>query len=208
MADAMLPAETLPEREAHRAPMPSRLYGLMAEFTTPAEIVAAAERVRDAGFRWWDCHTPFPVHGLDKAMGIRATILPVIVFLGGLAGALTGLLVQSFTNASSFDFWFLVPVRGYDFLVSGKPLMSLPAFIPVIFELTILLSALTCVGVMLIFNGLPRLYHPVFKSYRFGTASDDRFFLVIEAKDPKFGREKTEALLESLSPVSIESLEE
>ncbi len=198
----------MPDHQAHRSPVPGRLYGLIAEFETPAQIVSAAERVREAGFRWWDCHTPFPVHGLDKAMGVKPTILPVLVFFGGMTGAILGLLVQWFTNGTNFDFWLLVPVRGYDFFVSGKPLFSLPAFIPVIFELTILLSALTAVGGMLLLNGLPRLYHPVFKSLRFGRGTNDRFFLVVEAKDPKFHKSKTQELLESLSPVSIEALEE
>jgi hypothetical protein len=97
-----------------------RLYGLLAEFETPAAIYEAAERVRDAGYRHWDCHTPFPVHGLDKAMGIRPTILPWIVMACGTAGATFGFLLQWFTNATSFDLWALVWVRGYDFLISGK----------------------------------------------------------------------------------------
>jgi hypothetical protein len=184
-----------------------KLYGLMAEFETPAAIYHAAEKVRDAGYRWWDCHTPFPVHGLDKAMGIKPTILPLLVFGGGMTGTLLALALQIFTNATSFDFWALVPVRGYDFYISGKPFISGPAFIPVAFELTILLSALTTVGLVLLLNGLPRLYHPCFKSKRFARATDDRFFLVIEAGDPKFSPNKTEELLRSLHPTSIEALE-
>jgi len=185
-----------------------RLYGLMAEFTTPAQIMQAAEKARDAGFKWWDCHTPFPVHGLDKAMGIKATILPIIVFLGGLTGTLVALGLQTFTNSFNFEIW--VPptwVHGYPFLISGKPMVSLPAFIPVTFELTVLLSALTTVACVLILNGLPRLYHPTFKSQKFARASDDRFFMVIEARDPKFSRTRTEEFLRSLNPVSIEALE-
>ena len=105
------------------------------------------------------------------------------------------------------DIWAVVWVRGYDYFISGKPLASLPAFIPVTFELTVLLASLTAVGGLLLLNGLPRLYHPVFKSTRFARASDDRFFLVIEARDPKFSRSKTESLLQSLNPLSIEALE-
>lgn len=185
-----------------------RVYGLMAEFTTPAQIMHAAEKVREADFRWWDCHTPFPVHGLDKAMGIKATILPIIVFFGGMTGTLLALALQMFTNSYSFELW--VPptwVRGYDFLISGKPMVSLPAFIPVAFELTVLLAALTTVGCVLLLNGLPRLYHPCFKSLKFARATDDRFFIVIEARDPKFSRARTEEFLRSLNPASVEALE-
>jgi len=184
-----------------------RLYGLMAEFETPGQIMAAAKRVREAGYRWWDCHTPFPVHGLDKAMGIKPTILPILVFGGGATGAIFGLIVQWFANASGFDLWAIVWVRGYEFLISGKPLVSGPAWIPVMFELTILFSAGATVGWMLLLNGLPWLYHPTLKSRRFARVTDDRFFVVIEARDPTFSRGKTEAFLESLKPLSIEPLE-
>lgn len=183
-----------------------KLYGLMAEFTTPADIVHAAEKVRDAGFKWWDCHTPFPVHGLDKAMGVRPTILPVIVFFCGMTGTCLALAMQILTNATGIDlsaFW----LHGYPFMISGKPLISLPAFIPVTFELTVLLSALGTVLFLLLLNGLPRLYHPLFKSVRFARATDDRFFVVIEARDPKFSPTRTEEFLKSLHPVSIEAVE-
>ena len=190
---------------------PGRLYGLMAEYDSAAAILHAAEKVRDAGFRWWDCHTPFPVHGLDKAMGIKPTILPVLVFFGGLTGTLLGAFLQWFTNGTALQIWSGIPglnVQGYDFLISGKPLSSFPTWIPVIFELTVLLSALGAVGWMLLLNGLPRLYHPVFKSARFARATDDRFFLVIESRDPKFVRSKAESFLGALEPLSIEALED
>ena len=183
------------------------LWGLMAEFDNAPAIYDAAVQVRNAGYRWWDCHTPYAVHGLDKAMGIKPTILPVLVFFGGLTGLVIGTLLQWFTNAESFDLWALVWVRGYDFMISGKPFASVPAWIPVIFELTILLAALGAAGLMLLLNGLPRLYHPTLKSARFARATDDRFFLVIEARDPKFTRRTAEALLESFHPISIEALE-
>jgi hypothetical protein len=205
------PSTTLspgPHREAAPRRAEARLYGLMAEFTNPADLMHAAQRVREQGYRWWDCHTPFPVHGLDKAMGIRPTILPILVFCGGLTGACLAFFLQMFTNSFSFDLW--VPptwVRGYAFMISGKPYVSLPAFIPVAFELTVLLSALTTVGCVLLLNGLPRLYHPLFKSMRFARATDDRFFVVIEARDPKFARTKTEEFLRSLNPAAIEAVE-
>lgn len=183
------------------------LWGYMAEFDSPAAIMDAAKKVCSAGYRWWDCHTPFPVHGLDKAMGIKPTWIPIFVFFGGLTGLTIGLILQWYTNAVSWDMWALVWVRGYDFLISGKPMISWPAWIPVMFELTILLSALTTVGTVLLFNGLPSLYHPTLKSPKFARATDDRFFVVIEARDPKFSVTKTRELLESLKPLSVETLE-
>jgi hypothetical protein len=122
----------------------------------------------------------------------------------GATGCILGLVLQWYTNAVDLPAWFIVPVRGYAFMISGKPFWSLPANIPVIFELTVLLSAITAVFGMLILNGLPRL----FKSKRFLRATDDRFFVVIEARDPKFYREKTERFLESLSPIAVEAVED
>lgn len=186
----------------------SRLYGLVAEFRTPGDAMAAAEKVRDAGYRWWDVCTPFPVHGMDKAMGIRRTILPVVVFFAGFAGTTAAFLLQGFTMATNTPIWAMVWVTGYPFLISGKPLMSLPAFIPVMFELTILFAALTAVFGMFIMNGLPRLHHPLFRSDRFLRVTNDRFFVVIEARDPKFIRGKTESFLRTLNPTSIEAVDE
>ncbi len=186
---------------------PKKLYGLMAEFETPGAIIAAAHQVREAGFKWWDCHTPFAVHGLDKAMGIRPTILPILVFGAGLTGLLLGMLLQWYTNATNLEAWIGFPVTGYGFLISGKPLSSVPAWIPIMFELTVLLSAVACFIFVLALNGLPRFYHSCFKSERFLRASDDRFFVVIEARDPLFYRKKTEAFLSSLEPTAVEVLE-
>ena len=186
----------------------SRLYGLLAEFTTPGEAMAAAEKVRDAGYRWWDVCTPFPVHGMDKAMGIRRTILPVIVFFAGMSGTFAAFVLQWFTMGTETPIWALVWVTGYPFLISGKPLMSLPAFIPVIFEVTILFAALTAVFGMFIMNSLPRLHHPLFQSDRFRRVTNDRFFVVIEARDPKFIRGKTESFLRTLNPTAIEAVDE
>jgi hypothetical protein len=179
----------------------------MAEFDSPAAIMHAAEKTRDAGYRWFDCHVPFPVHGLDRAMGVRPTVLPIFVFFGGLTGAVMGAILQWYTNAVGFDFWLIVPVRGYEFLISGKPFLSGQVYPIVMFEMTILFSAFAAVGGMFIFNGLPKLYHPTLKSRRFARATNDRFFLVLEAKDPNFVRADAEALLQSMSPLSIEALE-
>ncbi len=199
---------TAPKVDAPSTTATTAPFGLMAEFRTPAEIMDAAKRVHAAGYRYWDCHVPFPVHGLDKAMGVRRTILPVLVFGAGATGALVGFCLQAFANAASFSIWALVWVTGYPFLISGKPLMSVPAWIPVIFELTILLSALSTVGLMLLMNNLPRLSHPLLANNRFRRASDDRFFVVIEARDPKFLRSKTEAFLKSLGASHVEVVED
>lgn len=186
----------------------ARIHGVLAEFHDPAALLHAAEKVRDAGYRWWDCHTPFPVHGLDKAMGIQRTILPVMVFFAGAAGCTAGLLLQLFTNSFGFTIWALVWVTGYPFLISGKPALSIPAFIPVMFELTILFSALSTVFLMLGMNGLPWLHHPLFSSERFRRASDDRFFISIDARDPRFYRSKTEHFLKSLGATAVEAVED
>lgn len=201
-------SSTTPHASASSHAASAPIYGVMAEFDTPEAITKAAHKVRDAGYRYWDCHVPFPVHGLDKAMGVRRTILPVLVFGAGATGACLGFGLQAFTNASSQSIWALVWVTGYPFLISGKPMMSVPAWIPVIFELTILLSALSAAGLMLLLNGLPRLSHPLLANNRFRRATDDKFYIVIEAKDPKFLRSKTEAFLATLGSKHIEAVED
>jgi hypothetical protein len=196
-------------RKSKRERVGGELYGLLAEFETPGAILAAAGQVREAGYRWWDCHTPFAVHGLDKAMGIRPTILPWLVMGAAMTGTTLGFLLQWFTNATGFDIWVPpVTVRGYEFLVSGKPMVSLQVYPIVMFELTILLGSLGTFVVLMLLNKLPMLYHPCFKSERFQRATDDRFFIVIEARDPKFSRPRTEAFLKSLGPAAVEALED
>ena len=185
-----------------------KLYGLLAEFETPAAILAAAKKVQEAGYRWWDCCTPFMVHGLDKAMGIRPTILPWLVLGAGITGGTLGMLLQWFTNATNLELWGgPIWVTGYAFLVSGKPFASVPTWIPVMFELTILLSAIGAVVFFLLLNKLPQLYHPCFKSERFARVTDDRFFIIIEAKDPRFYRAKTQQLLASLGATAVEEVQ-
>lgn len=173
------------------------LAGYLAEFETVDSVLAAAEKVRDAGFRVWDVHTPFPVHGMDEAMGIRPTILPWIVLVAGLA-ALGGALLME---------WWMMAVD-YRYPVSGKPFFSLPAFIPIMFECTILVSSFTAGLVMLLLNKLPTLYNPLFKSARFRRATNDRFFVVIDAMDPKFDETETEQFLQSLNPNAVERFED
>ena len=161
-----------------------KLWGLLAQFASPHDLVRAAERVREAGYTKWDAHTPFPVHGLDSAMGIRPTRLPYLVLCAGIAGAASGLLMQWWMNAVD-----------YPIIISGKPFNSLPADIPVTFELTVLLAALTAFLGMLIANALPRFHHPLFSTAAFRRVTTDAFFLAIEAKDPRFDRAATERLL-------------
>lgn len=183
------------------------LFGLAAEFADTPSIFHAAEKVRDAGYRWFDCNVPFPVHGLDKAMGVKMTVLPILVFFGGLTGLLLACFLQIFTNSLEVDLWALVPVVGYQFDVSGKPLLGPAAFVPVAFEMTVLFSALTAVFGSLVLNKLPMFYHPVLNHPALARATDDRFFLVIESKDPKFVRDDVEKFLRSLNPTTVVALE-
>ncbi len=174
-----------------------RLVALMGEYADVDGVMLAARRVRDEGYTIWDVHSPFPIHGIDKAMGIRATILPWIVLGAGLTGMITGLGLTIWTM--SVD---------YPYLISGKPLNSLPAWIPIVFELTILLGALAAVFGMLMLNKLPMLYNPLLNHDRFRRVTDDRFFLVIDCRDPKFDLRQTKILLESTNPAMIERIED
>lgn len=174
-----------------------RLYGLLAEFETVERLLDAAEKVREAGYTRFDAHSPIPVHGLDEAMGIRPSRLPLVVLGGGLSGLCAGLLLQWWTNAID-----------YPFLISGKPLFGLPAAIPVTFELTILLSALGAVGGLVVANGWPQFAHPLFSSERFRRATSDRFFLSVEAADPRFDLTVARALLEACGASHVEEVED
>lgn len=172
------------------------VYGLLAEFETPAELLAAARRARDAGYRHMDAYTPFPVEGLAEAIGFRRTWLPLIVLIGGIVGCLSGYLLQYWTS-----------VVDYPLNVGGRPLHSWPAFVVVTFELTILFAALAAILGMLALNGLPMPYHPVFNVPRFALATRDRFFLCLEATDPQFDREETRRFLERSQPRQVSEIE-
>jgi len=174
-----------------------RVAAILAEFPTTGDIVHACEKVRDAGYTRWDAHTPFPIHGMDKAMGLPDSKLGWIVLLMAAGGLSTGLSIFFYMN-------------GYDYplVVGGKPPAAWPASVPVFFELTILFSAFGAVFGMLHLNRLPRHHHPLFESDRFRSASDDKFFVSIEADDPKFDVNKTRALLESTHPAAVEVIEE
>lgn len=174
-----------------------RLWGILAEFPSPDRLVRAAETVREAGYSRWDAHTPFPVHGLDEAMGLRATRLPWLVLAGGIAGCGGGILMQWWMNAVD-----------YPIIVSGKPFFSLPANIPVAFELTILIASLTAFGGMLRANGLPRFHHPTFGNARFRRVTTDAFFLSIEAADARFDVEATERLLRRAGATRVDWIED
>ena len=173
------------------------LVGLLAEYTNVDQILKAARAVRRAGFTRWDVHSPFPIHGIDYAMGIKPTILPWIVLGMGLTGLASAIALQWFCNA--FD---------YKFLISGKPLWSFPANVPIMFELTVLFSAYTAVFGMLMLNGLPRLYNPLFKHDRFRRATDDRFFVVLDATDPKFEEAASTQLLLDAGATAVERVED
>jgi len=174
-----------------------KLYGLLAEFETPHSLVDAVQKVRDQGFSKWDVHTPFPIHGMDGAMGIRGSRLPFIVLIGGLTGLALATFMQWWTNAVD-----------YPFIISGKPLFGLPAAFPVMFELTILLSAFATFFGMWGLNKLPKWHNPLFNNDRFRRATQDRFFIAIEADDPKFNLEKTREMLVSLGSTAVEEVEE
>ncbi len=175
----------------------TRVGGVLAEFTTPDDLLKAAAAVRDAGYRKFDCHMPYPVHGADEAMGIKPTILPWLVLCGGLTGVTIGLVGQLYLNGID-----------YPWVVSGKPMFSGPANIPISFETTILLSALTAFFGVLALCGLPELYHKVFSAPRFHRFSSDRFFISIDADDPKFSLEDTTEFLDTLAPDSIDEYRE
>jgi len=173
------------------SPQPS-LYGLLAEFKGPEELIAASRAVRDKGYLQIEAYTPFPVEALDDALRTKRTRLPYIVFVGGLVGGLSGLAMQ--TIASVFH---------YPMNVGGRPFFSWPSFIPITYELTILCSAATAVISMLILNGLPMPYHPLFNIRDFEKVSREGFFLCIEASDPQFRLEEARAALQAQNPVAV-----
>jgi hypothetical protein len=176
-----------------------RPFGYLAEFDSVPAVYEAAKRVRDAGFSRWDVHSPFPIHGMDEAMGLGKSVLSWLVFCGGATGALTALVLQAFTQ-----------ITLYPTIVQGKPanMFTVPAFFPVIFELTILFSAFTVLFGILGLSQLPRLNHPLFTSKNFTRFSDDGFFIVIEARDAKFAKEKTAEFLKEIGAKEVELVEE
>jgi hypothetical protein len=175
----------------------SRPYGIIAEFTTAASVLHAAEKVRDAGYRRWDVFTPFPVHGMDQAMGLKNSKVGWFSFLGGVTGYTTGMLM----------IWWMNGVD-YPLVVGGKPMFSPHSAFPPSYELTILFGSFGALLGMLFLNRLPRLHHPLLKNKRFAQVTHDRFFVVIETDDPKFSETETKALLQQAGSLHIEAVEE
>lgn len=180
-----------PSYAADNAP----IHGILAEYDAVDPLMDACVRVRDAGYTKWDAHTPFPVHGLDGAMGVKPTRLPWLVLACGLTGLSCGLLMQ----------WWMNTVD-YPFMISGKPMFSLPAFVPVTFELTVLLSGFAAFFGSLGINKLPSWFNPLFLNDRFKRATNDRFFIYIEAKDPIFDGARAERLLTETQPLHMETV--
>lgn len=181
---------TVVEKETEAKVGPA-LY--LAEYESPGAVLHAAEKFRDAGYSKFDSHTPFPIHGMDAAMGLKDSKLGLIVFPAALAG----------TTAAFLMMWWMNGVD-YPLVIGGKPPYSLPSQVPIMFELTILFSAFATVFGMFGLNKLPRHHHPIFNSDRFRGFSDDKFFLSVEAEDPKWDLERTKALLDSTHPTHVE----
>jgi hypothetical protein len=184
-----------PSGSGHRRHAPP-LYGVMAEFDNPTDLVAAARTVYDAGYRRINGYSPYPIEELSEAIGFTHTSLPLIVFIGGVIGGLAGFFMQ---------YW--IEVVNYPIIVGGKPYNSWPAFIPITFECTVLFAAFSAVLGMLVLNKLPQPYHPVFNAPNFALATRDRFFLAVEANDPKFNRDAVVNLLKGLKALDITDVE-
>ena len=172
------------------------IYGLVAEFDGADALLAATKKTVAEGYRKMEAYSPFPVEGLDEALGFQRSRVPLITLIGGIVGCIGGFFMQ----------WFSTVIH-YPINVGGRPLNSWPAFIPVTFEMTILCAAIAGVLGMLALNGLPMPYHPLFNVASFERASRDRFFLCIESKDPNFDRAGTKRFLESLKPVGVYDVE-
>jgi ActD protein len=165
----------------------SHVYGVMGEFEEPHDLIHAVEKIRAAGYKRVNAYSPFPIEGLSEALGLKRNMVPLITLLGGLTGGLGGFFFQYWVSAIT-----------YPLNIGGRPLNSWPAFIPVTFELTILGASLSAVFGMLALNKLPQPHHPVFNVHRFAHASSDRFFVVIESKDPKFKLEDVARIMQEV----------
>ena len=177
--------------------MASKLFGVVAEFGSPRALLNAAQTTKNAGYKKFDTYSPFPIHGMDKAMGLKDSKLGIIVFCCAILGCTLGFGLQSWTA-----------VEIYPFVVSGKPLLSWPAFVPITFEITILLSAFGAVFGMLALNRLPMLYHPLFKSRHFKKFSCDGFFLAIEPESKDFDLKKAKDFLSQCGGSNVEVIED
>ena len=182
-----MPTETANLESAARG-----LYGLAASFDSPEAVVEAAKKVFAAGYRRTEGYTPYAVEGLPEALGFHRTGVPLIVFVGGIVGGIGGYFMLWYANVIS-----------YPWNIGGKPANSWPAFIPITFEMTVLGAALMALFGMLILNGLPSPYHPMFRAPAFELASQTKFFLCIEVTDPLFDFAETRRFLESLGPTAV-----
>lgn len=171
------------------------LYGLLAEFETPSQLVEATRRAYAEGYRTMDAYSPFPIEEVSDALGFHKTRVPLVVLVGGILGGVSAYLLQWWINTIS-----------YPLNIGGRPLHSWPSFIIVTFEMTVLFAGLAALFGMLALNGLPMPYHPVFNVPRFAMATRDRFFLCIESSDPRFDRESTRKFLEGLNPHGVEEV--
>lgn len=180
---------------AEARPAGAPLHAVVGELPSAAALYHAAEVIRDRGFTRWEVFSPFPVHGMDDAMGLKKSPLGYLVFFGGLTGAIVGFSLEVYTSV--FD---------YPLIVQGKPYLSLPAFFPIIFELTILLSAFTTVFGLLLLTRLPCFHHPMFNWDQFRRVSDDAFFVAIESSDPKFSEAGARKLLEEVGATNISAV--
>jgi mono/diheme cytochrome c family protein len=174
-----------------------KAFGWVAEYEDENQLLDAARKVRDSGYTKTDAFTPFPVHGIDEALGIKPTVLPWFTLIAGATGTTVALTMQIWTNAID-----------YPYIISGKPYVSLPAFIPVAFELTVLFAAFTTVFAMLGLNGLPRFSNPIFTNPKFDRASDDRFFLWVDSRDKYFNSEKVHSLLTDTGAIGVDEVRE
>jgi hypothetical protein len=168
-------------------------FGLLAEYDSPRALYHACEKVRDAGYRQWDAHSPFPIHGLEKAMGLGRSRLPYVTLLFGLTGAIGGMTLQIWANGVA-----------YPLIISGKPYFNWQPYVPITFECGVLLAALSTVFGMFAFNKLPMFFHPLFSVDRFERVTDDGFFLSVEAWDAKFDAAKTKGLLEATGATRVD----
>ncbi|MEE9405569.1 MAG: DUF3341 domain-containing protein [Algisphaera sp.] len=183
-----------------------KIFAVIAEFDNVTDVLAATQAAHDAGYRQMDVHSPFPIHGIDDALGVKPTVLPWLVLGMGLLGMSAGVFLTTFTMTDFLPQPDFVPenFHGYKFLISGKPLNSFAAYIPVIFEMTIMFAAYTAVFAMFLLNKLPLLYHPLLKSENFRRSTQDRFFLAIESRDSGFDIQKTPAFLKEQGALTTE----
>lgn len=175
----------------------SMKFGMLAEYATPADLMHAAEKIRDAGFRRWDVFSPYPIHGMNQAMGLKNSKVGWFGFAGGVTGYTTGMIMIWWMNA-----W------DYQIIVGGKPMFSPFYAFPPSYEMTILFTAFGSILGMMFLNRLPKLYNPLFKSERFKLVTHDRYFLVVETTDPKYSEAETRKLLEATGSAHIEIVEE